>query len=379
MSHLATKINYDDIYYDPSNPGSFSSVANLRRAAEKDIDLRKQPINDYLKSNIVYNLHKPARRRFNRNPTVADFPNQYWQLDLVDMRSYTKDNDGYCHILTGIDVFSKIGFAVPLKTKTAGEVASAVKVLFEKYDPPSMIQTDRGTEFQNEKVRKVCNKYGTKIFPTWNTDIKASVVERFNRTLKGRMFKYFTASGKYRYVDILDDLIDAYNSAYHTSIKMTPIEARSADPNLVFFNLYGYNNRRDMIQNQKRSRPKFKVGDWVRTKYDVSVMDKRFFPNWSDLLFKIIKISWTGKYPRYIVRDELGRRINRKYYDNELSFVDRTKSVARIERIIKKDHQKKRALVKWINAPNEMNSWIPLDQAMQATILPARKNQSSKG
>ena len=56
-------------------------------------------------------------------------------------------------------------------------------------------------------------------------DGKALVIERFNRTLKYKMYKYFTANNTYKYVDVLPDLINEYNNHKHSTIKMTPTEA----------------------------------------------------------------------------------------------------------------------------------------------------------
>ena len=53
-----------------------------------------------------------------------------------------------------------------------------------------------------------------------NPDIKAAVVERFNRTLEGRLWRYFTHTNTYRYIDILQKIVDAYNNSWHSGTKM---------------------------------------------------------------------------------------------------------------------------------------------------------------
>src|SRR5277367_5063068 len=81
-------------------------------------------------------------------------------------------------------------------------------------------------------------------------DIKCAIVERFNRTLKSRMFKYFTAKGTRKYIDILDDLVVAYNSSHHRSINMRPIDVNKSNTPIVFKNLYTVSNIRDLIKNK---------------------------------------------------------------------------------------------------------------------------------
>jgi len=57
-----------------------------------------------------------------------------------------------------------------------------------------------------------------------NEDIKAAVVERFNRTLKGKMYRYFTAKHTRRYVDVLPEFLHSYTRTYHRSVGMAPVE-----------------------------------------------------------------------------------------------------------------------------------------------------------
>ena len=51
------------------------------------------------------------------------------------------------------------------------------------------------------------------------------MIERFNRTIKERMFKYFSANNTRKYVNVLDLLVDQYNNTINSSINMTPKEA----------------------------------------------------------------------------------------------------------------------------------------------------------
>lgn len=366
-----SKQKLEDVYFDPSDPGSFSSVRNLERSARKHgIPVSKQRTKDFLSSNIVYSLHYPARRRFSRRIVLADYPDQTWQADLCDMQAFASSNDGYNFILTSIDVFTKVADAVAIKDKSADAIVKAFKEIFKRHPLPAMLQTDRGTEFSNAKVRKLCADMGINLFFTQNQDIKCSVVERFNRTLKQRMFKYTTASGNRRYIDVLDKLLAAYNNAYHRSIRMTPNQACKTNSAQVFRNLYGYNSRRDMILNQKYRKPKFKIGDTVRVKYDLSVLDHGYYPNWSDAWYTIVKISHSQPIPRYVVKDEKGRLQKRAYYDRELQLVDPSKARARIEKIIRVNNRKKLALVHWLNTDSDLDSWIPLEEA-RLSILPS--------
>ena len=69
---------------------------------------------------------------------------------------------------------------------------------------------------------------------------KSCVVERWNRTMKEKMFKYFSANSTYIFIDVLDDMVKKYNNTKHSSIKMTPVAASDKqNESRVFLKLYG--------------------------------------------------------------------------------------------------------------------------------------------
>ena len=111
------------------------------------------------------------------------------------MKSYNK---GYRYLLTVVDVFSKYAWVRPLKDKTGGAVVKAFRSIFDEGRKPLRLQTDDGKEFYNKVVQELLRKSNVHHFST-SGDAKASVVERFNRTLKSRMYRYFTAKNTLRY------------------------------------------------------------------------------------------------------------------------------------------------------------------------------------
>ena len=196
-------------------------------------------------------------------------------------------NDGYKYILTGIDVFSKYAFAKPLKSKTGQEVASAFAEIFKRRDHvPLKIQTDDGREFRNKIVQDLFKRFNIHWFSTKNEG-KAQTVERFNRTLKGRMYKYFSAKNTKRWVDVLDKLVKNYNTSYHTSIKMTPTEALDREGD-VRNNLYGVPNV------HKKSKPKFVVGSRVRISKYKTKFNRGYTPNFTNEMFTVVEVLDTS-------------------------------------------------------------------------------------
>ena len=137
-----------------------------------------------------------------------------------------------------IDVLSKYGWIVPLKSKTGVDVADALNKIF-KERRCSKMWVDKGLEFYNKHVKALLLAFNVQLYSTENEE-KSCVVERWNRTMKEKMFKYFSANSTRKYINVLDEMVNKYNNTRHSSIKMTPVEASDKkDENIVWLNLNG--------------------------------------------------------------------------------------------------------------------------------------------
>ena len=111
-------------------------------------------------------------------------------------------------------------------------------------------------------------------------------------------------------------------------------------------------------RNVLLTKPKFKVGDKVRiSKYKRPVFDKGYTPNWSEEIFTVDKIRYTNPVT-YKLKDELGEEITGSFYEPELQKAKQT--IFRIEKVIRRDARKGKALVKWSGYPEKFNSWVDL-------------------
>ena len=122
-----------------------------------------------------------------------------------------------------IDVFSKFGWIEPLKDKRGESVTEAFKKIFSSRHP-RFLWTDRGTEFYNANVKRLLKEHHITFLSTENEE-KSSVVERWNKTMKNRLWKMFSANNNTIYHDKLGKVVDEYNNSFHSSVKMTPVEA----------------------------------------------------------------------------------------------------------------------------------------------------------
>lgn len=335
----------DQAYYALNKADSLGSHAGLRRQTK----MSDKVVANYLSQQDAYTMHKRVVRKFPRRRTFSKGINDLFQLDLVDLPSLSRFNDGYRYLLMCIDVFSKYGRIVPLKTKTAESVRDAfAKILREA--TPALVQTDKGSEFLNGPFRKLTSEHGILHYTSENEDIKCAVVERWNRTMMSKVHRYLTFKNTNRFIDVLPQLVDSYNSTYHTAIKMAPAEVNATNESKVRQTLYPPKPKKLLF--------KFAVGDTVRMSQARRPFKKGYAQNWSQEMFKVSRLYPT--YPTtYGLVDYAGEDIKGKFYPQELQKVVDSGSY-KVEKILRtrKRANKTEFYVKWLGYPNSFNSWV---------------------
>ena len=187
---------------------------------------------------LAEELHKPIIRKFIKRKVFVKGVDEIWAADLVEMQRFSDWNKGIKYLLMVIDVFSKFGWIEPLQNKKGETVAAAFEKIFKSGRQPRLLWTDRGKEFYNKNVNQLLSRKNIKLYSTENEE-KSSVAERFNRTIKQQMWKMFSANNNTIYFDKIGELLKNYNSSWHRSVKMAPLEASDIkNSNQVFANLY---------------------------------------------------------------------------------------------------------------------------------------------
>ena len=335
-------------YYTPQIPGSFGGVEALKRATKS----KRSAIREWLSYQDTYTLHKPVRRKFTRRRVIVGGIDHQWQADLIDVQRLKKDNDGITYLLTVIDVLSKHAWVVPLKNKTGSELTRAFESILDQGRKPLKLQTDKGTEFLNQTFRKYLKARGVDFFVTQNEDIKASVVERFNRTLKEKLWRYFTRKNTQRFVEVLPSLVRAYNRSFHRSIQRAPLDVTSENQEEVWQTLYGR-------PPAATTRPKLRIGDRVRISKARKTFKKGYLASWTEELFTVSGIRKTTP-PTYVLKDDRGEELEGSFYEREIQKVG-NKEIYRVEAILEQRTRRggDEYLVKWYGYPSSFNSWIP--------------------
>ena len=300
-----------EIYYNPKT--GFKTFKRLYEEAKKqDKTVTMKDIKTFLKGQEEYQINK-------RNDNIKHYhykitaPIGYYQMDLMFFPQIGAKNRGYIILLSAIEIATRKGYIIPLKTKTDTGIAEAIEKLILKVDNRMVaITTDNGSEFLNNKVKKIFQENSIKHYLGQAGDHKImGMIERFNRTIKNYLRRYFTSHKTYNWIDIIDDIVFNYNHSFHSGIENEPVSMTKDKINRL---------RSDAIQHNAfiRDALKIKINDKVRVKYTKSLFDKEG-EYWTKEIYIVVALIG-NKFK--VKNSESGYTPRQLYSINELSKVD---------------------------------------------------------
>lgn len=392
------------IYETPSHEGSFTSPQQLKRILKTKykLNVSLDLIKEWLSGQRSYTYHKRVKQNFVSNPIVADYIDNQWEADLMFLPDLAQFNDGFKIALVCVDVVSRFAWVEPMKTKHADATAKAMTSILKRSSPrkPEKLHTDAGTEFLNRHFQKLMKLKNIIHFVTSTDRSKAAIAERFNRTIKEKIYKFLDSNpSNNRYLEVLQDLVDSYNNTHHSSIKMAPAQVNEKTESKALWNLYHeyWTDEKDAdkdSKNEKKCRSisqtlfkgstdfkankrkniqrLLKLGDTVRLAGKKHPFQKAYKGNWTEELFKISKIH--RRHPSFVyeVEEADGEPITGVFYRDELQKVQKPKHADfwQIEKILdtrkRKGHEKE-FFVKWFGYTKKYNSWVP-ESSMISTV-----------
>ena len=338
----------NELPYNQQQYGTFL-VKNIIRSK------RKLGFGNFTMEDLSNELNKPTINKFERQKVIVNHIDEIHSTDLVDMTQYSKINKNYKYIFTNIDVFSKVAYAFPLKSKKIQDIKPCFEKIFEK-NKPKYIWSDKEPAFFSKEMQQFFKDNNVEIYHT-NSHLKSVCIERFNRSLRELMMKEFVKNNNTVWYNILPKLIKIYNNRYHSTIKMKPIEVDKNNEKYIKENAYTY--------NKTSKNPKFKIGDLVR----ISLKRRNLFDKpssnikWSEELFKVHSINKSNVIT-YKIKDLNDEIIEGIFYEKELQ-KSRNTGVYVIEKIIRKN--KNKYLVKWLGYSDDFNSWVDKDDIIKYT------------
>ena len=303
--------------------------------------------NNFNMEDLSEELNKAVINKFERKKIIINHIDEIHSCDLVDMVKYSRVNRGYKYIFTNIDIFSKYVWVFSIKSKTIKDIKPCFEKIFEKRKP-KYIWSDKESSFFSKEMSKFFEDNNVKIYHTYS-NLKAVVIERFNRSLRELMMKSFVKNNNTVWYNILPKLIKTYNNRYHHTIKMKPINVNKTNEKHIKNTVYNYN-----ITNKK---PKYKINDIVR----ISLKRRQLFDKptgnikWSEELFKIHSIDKSNVIT-YKIKDLNNKVIKGVFYERELQLTKNIIGEYIIEKILKTN--KNQMYVKWRGYNNNFNSWV---------------------
>ena len=249
--------------------------------------------------NEIYS--KPPKKYYPTNKTDVYHIDDVWSLDILDLKDYGPENNrGYRYVLVTIDNFSKYGWSIPLKNKNAQAIKDSFEnILISSKRKPDLIESDRDKEVYNNIFQDFLNKNNIKLYSR-NSFLGVVFAERFDRTIRDLPKKIVFEQGDAKWIDILPIITKQYNNKVHSSTKLTPIHA-----SLKKNEGYVYKN---LLDKRKKIKPKYKIGDLVRTADLKKTFSKGDTTNWSYKLYKITELI-NDTIPSYHI-DNLAERYN---------------------------------------------------------------------
>lgn len=310
-------------YVNPRFPFSFvgrNKLANHLNTSNKNINEK------FLAFQNVYTLHRFARKPSHFNPYFIHKPREQIQMDLIELsrkRKYAKNNENYNYILIAIDSFSKRIWLQPMKNKSGQQSLEAIKKMLNEMGIPSpkSIVFDRGLEFTNRQVINFLKEKNiTVIHP--KTIVKASIVERFNSTIKNTIFKFLTNSNDSSYIKELNNFQFAYNNRPHSGIfNFSPIEAEKNE-NIDIIRRKYQEKRNETIMWAKNKKATFKIGDQVKIRKKTGWLQRGYKQTFSNKNYIIDSINDRLPIVLYKLKNlDSGQKIDKSFYSENLQLV----------------------------------------------------------
>ena len=266
--------------------GSFGSgIVNFYKTIrEKYLNIKRIDVSAFIKGQQIPQLTDIMKHRTNK-PIVADFPNQIWCIDLIDMSMYKK-NKGFIYILTVVDVFSRKIFLGAMKVKEASVTAKALdKIIRKTTVSPKYIICDNGTEFLGD-FNTYCLAHEITIRRNRAYSPEANgIVERANKEVRKIIRNINLENENTNWIDHLQRVEDIKNNTFTSAIKNIPNKIwNDKKEQIILRNIPIHNRTGDqkedqiianqtILRNVKKQIEEFKddelkVGDQVRVRMD---------------------------------------------------------------------------------------------------------------
>ena len=365
------------MYTDVGSPYAFGGVDRIYKGVkDSGYNISKNRIKKILQSIPSYTLHKQPRKHFRRRPIMVSKPGLYLNCDLLEYSELSAANRNYRYLLVCQDMFSRYVYTKFLKNKKAQSVASGLKkILEETHHNYKYLQSDEGTDFYNNKVKKLLETYGIHHYHTYNRETKASLVERFLRSYQSVLYRMLTEKNTTKFLKHHRKIISSYNKRRHSGLKnKTPQyvhflkdrrKINTISKDILDVKTKNIRSKRKSVNKMKKginTSTRLKVGSHVRLVL-ATVTQSKFARGYKQQntqeIFRIHSIKKNTSPVTYRLKDLSGEVVDGSFYKQELVETEKPEFFL-INKIIKskKVGNKKQYLVSWVGYNDSFNSWV---------------------
>ena len=312
---MSTNRILSSIYNNIDHWASFSSPKILYKAAKSKLPrLKLKQVQKFLESQDVYTLHRNVRRRFKTRKIIGRGLFHQLQADLVDVSKYSKYNNNIKFLLTVICIFSRRAFVRPLRNKTAAIVKTAFQKILKDIEPfkPKFVETDLGKEFYATIMQNFFRSKNIVHFSV-SSSSKSAIIERWNRSVMSKIYRYFTAKNTKHYLNVLPRIISSYNNRPHRSLNyLTPMQVTKKNERDVWFQQYG--------EYIKSNKPKFKfqINEHVRISKTAKMFKKGYTQTFNPEIFTIVDRLATNPPTYKLMGSVDSQPLRGSFYESEL-------------------------------------------------------------
>lgn len=264
-----------------------------------------------VKSSVSHKLPRKPKKTLRILSTSI---NEYWSTDTIFWSLYEDEqSEGYPYSIGVIDHFSRYAYCRPLRTKKASEVTKAfVSIAEEAGTYPLNLVLDRGTEYKKEFL-ELMKQHNVNVIYAYGRH-KASLIERFNRTLQSRVHRWMSTKRAGDWERGLQPIVKAYNNTMHSTIGATPSSITWRNQETLYRRYYSKYFKQ---MSRAPSETALKIGQRVVVELPKNLAMRSYTERWSTQEYIIAKII-TSNPTTYKVKDSNDKVLKRKYYGSEL-------------------------------------------------------------
>lgn len=309
------KNEFEERYSKPGDPVAFSG----RNAVSRNFPGRpRKALVDQMRYVDSYTIFRSARP-VKTNPYMLYKKRTLLECDLIEVQQLAEFNDGTRYIFSAIDCFTRKAWLRPLENKEGKNVSEKWLDVLNSMGPlptKMTLHLDSGNEFKSKHFLKVCKDHNITL--KWAMP-HGFFIERFNQSIKSLLYHYLEHFETKRYIDELPNLLETYNSRYHRSIKMSPLQAEepARRDEVIRHSRNKYEKR-----FRERKAPSFAINDIVRIYKDRGIHGRSYETKFTREAFVVVKVFSHLARPFYTLKDwNSGEELAGKFYEEELSLL----------------------------------------------------------